>query len=219
MDKAFEVRWRREFGTPPGEVWDAITRRSAGWLWPVSYEPRVGGAERGLTHAGGSVTAWDPPRRFQTRAGGNQLDYVLRPTTTGTHVSYTHHATVAVEDYDRELDACEQHTDFYAHSMAEYLCHFAGRDATYRSADSAATTATVRTRVGVPEEAAIGTPVDVNGHAGVVDYLQNSFVGVRTRHALIRIYGRERWGWPVGIAVHDFADNDQWDNWLTGVAQ
>lgn len=225
MNKQFEVRWERELPAAPQDVWDAVTLHAGAWLWPISFEPRVGGTEQGLSGEGGTVTAWDPPRHFQTRAGegeaANQLDYVLTRTHNGTHVSYAHNGSVAVEDFDRELDACELHTAFYAHSMAEYVRHFAGKEAAYLSADAAegTTTAAVRESVGVPRDAMVGTAVRVNGSDGVVDYLTGSFVGVRTATALIRIYGRDPWGWPVAVAVHDFAGNDDWNDWLTGAVR
>ena len=53
MTRTFEMRWEGELPAAPQEVWDAFTRHSAGWLWPIAYEPRVGGAERGLTSGGG----------------------------------------------------------------------------------------------------------------------------------------------------------------------
>ena len=37
---------------------------------------------------------------------------------------------------------------------------------------------------------------------GVVDYRDGTMVGVRADDALIRVYGRDVWGWPVGVAVH-----------------
>ena len=66
--KDFEVRFEGELPATPREVWDAITLHTSGWYWNISYEPRPGGAERGLTSAGGTVTAWEPPRHFATRA-------------------------------------------------------------------------------------------------------------------------------------------------------
>jgi uncharacterized protein YndB with AHSA1/START domain len=82
MVKAWEVRWEGELPARPQDVWDAITRHADGYLWRIEYEPRVGGAERGLTAGGGTVTAWDPPRHFATRTrpeterdGFNELDY------------------------------------------------------------------------------------------------------------------------------------------------
>lgn len=68
MAKEFEVRWEGELPGTPQEVWDAFTVHTDGWLWKIEYEPRAGGAERGLTSGGGTVTVWDPPRHFVTRA-------------------------------------------------------------------------------------------------------------------------------------------------------
>ena len=86
MVREFEVRWEGELPADPRDVWDAITQHADGYLWAIEYEPRVGGAERGLTAGGGTVTAWDPPRHFATRTrpeterdGVNELDYRLEP--------------------------------------------------------------------------------------------------------------------------------------------
>lgn len=62
MRKRFEVTWEGTLPAAPAEVWDAFTRRTAGRLWEISYEPRVGGAERGLAGGGGTVTEWEEPR-------------------------------------------------------------------------------------------------------------------------------------------------------------
>ena len=39
---------------------------------------------------------------------------------------------------------------------------------------------------------------------GVVDYRDGTMVGMRTDDALVRVYGRDVWGWPVGVGVHAF---------------
>ncbi len=70
-------------------------------------------------------------------------------------------------------------------------------------------TADVLRRLGIPDDAAVGDEVEL----GVVDYRDGTFVGVRAGDALIRVYGREVWGWPVGVAVHSFdgpADATAW---------
>jgi len=41
---------------------------------------------------------------------------------------------------------------------------------------------------------------------GVVDYATDTFFGVRSADALYRLYGRDTWGWPVGVAHHLFGD-------------
>ena len=50
------------------------------------------------------------------------------------------------------------------------------------------------------------------------------FLGVRTDDALFRFYGRDAFGWPVGVAHHLFADGvtrgpheKAWRVWLDGV--
>jgi hypothetical protein len=241
----FEVRWDGELAGTPEQVWDAITARTAGWLWHIDYEPRVGGRESGLNEDGGTVTAWDPPRHFANRSadGGNTLDYVLTPGSGGTHLAYRHRG-VLTENDDVELDACRQHTAFYYHSLGEYVRHFAGRDAAYVTADAPEASADggsarLRQALGVPAAVAVGDRVrlapagldpaagvgeGVNGLDGVVDYLTPAFLGVRTPDALYRFYGRDAWGWPVGVAHHLFGEDVDaaaagaaWQSWLTGL--
>jgi uncharacterized protein YndB with AHSA1/START domain len=238
MAEEFEVRWEGELPATPQDVWDAFTLHTAGWLWRIEYEPRVGGAERGLSSGGGTVTAWDPPRHFATRAESadgwwNELDYVLEPRGAATHLRYAHRSVFA-EDYDRQLDACRQHTAFYYHSLGEYLRHFAGRDAAYVAAEAPAASAqggfaALRRALGIDDEVAAGdrvrlTPAGVEPIDGVVDYATHAFLGVRSGDALYRFYGRDAWGWPVGVAHHLFADGADeaaseraWSGWLDGV--
>ncbi|MFC7550855.1 SRPBCC domain-containing protein [Plantactinospora sp. GCM10030261] len=236
MSRPFEVGWTGDLPAGPAAVWDAVTRRTAGWLWPVEYESRAGGSERGL--GGGTVTVWEPPSRFTTRSGegsggGNELDYRLEPRGSGTHLRYTHRGT-ADGDYDREVDACRRHTNFYYHSLVEYVRHFAGRDAVYVTADGPEASARggsdlLRRALGVSGDVAVGdrvrlTPAGLPPIDGVVDYATPEFLGVRTSDALYRWYGRDAWGWPVGLAHHLFgpdvdgvAAGAAWNRWLTGI--
>jgi uncharacterized protein YndB with AHSA1/START domain len=239
MAKQFEVRWEGELPAPPQEVWDAFTLHGSGWQWTIEYEPRVGGAERGLTAKGGTVTVWDPPRHFTTRApdldGFNELDYTPEPRGAGTYLRYLHQGVMAEDDYDQQLDACRQHTAYYYHSLGEYLGHFSGRDAAYVAADAPEASSyggfvVLRRALGVAEDVAVGdpvrlTPVGLEPINGVVDYSTRVFLGVRSADALYRFYGRDAWRWPVGVAHHLFAaDADQaasseksWSRWLDGI--
>jgi hypothetical protein len=211
MFEEFEVRWEGVLPGDPEQVWDAITVHAAGWIWEIEYEPRVGGAERGLTSAGGTVTAWDPPRHFQTRAERpdgwrNQLDYKFEPLGDGTLVRYVHNGVTS--DYATEYDACVQHTAFYFHSMGQYVRHFARRDAVYLEIDAPGSFAQVCGRLGLDDAAAVGDHVVVGpGVGGTLDYRTTAFLGVRTDDALVRVYGRERWGGPVTLALHLFAED------------
>lgn len=234
MADEFEVRWDGVLSATPQQVWDAFTMHTAGWLWRIEYEPWVGGAERGLTSLGGSVTAWDPPQRFITRAedgaGFNELDYRLEPRGSGTYLRYAHRGVFA-EDYGLNLDACRQHTAFYYHSLREYVHYFSGREATYVSVEAPDTStrsgfAMLRRALGLSEELAPGDPVrlkvpGVEPIEGVVDYTTTAFLGVRSTDALYRFFGRDRWAWPVAVALHLFDDGADgagteraWTAWL-----
>src|SRR3954468_22375587 len=123
-----EVRWDDVLDGTPAQVWDAITVHSEGWLWPITYEPRVGGAERGLTGSGGVVTAWEPERRFATRAQrpdgwSNEVSFELEPAGERTRVRYLHRTVLTPVEYEQ----CVEHTDVYHGTLAAYVAHFAGR--------------------------------------------------------------------------------------------
>jgi hypothetical protein len=211
MFRTMETRWELELPGEPQQIWDAFTKHTAAYLWPITYEPHVGGAERGLTSAGGTVTVWDPPRHFRTEATRpdgwfNTLDYVL----DGNHLRYVHTCAMEPSEFDVQYDACVQHTKLYNHSLGEYLRRFAGREPHYLGLDDVpGSSADVFTRLGVPSDAAVGDRVGL----GVIDYRAGSFLGIRSDDALIRVYGRDVWGWPVGVAVHTFdgvADAAAW---------
>lgn len=44
MSKEFEIVREFEVDASPEEVWEAITSGTGGWLWPLEYEPKKGGA-------------------------------------------------------------------------------------------------------------------------------------------------------------------------------
>ena len=235
MAEEFQVTWEGLLPATPEVVWDAVTRHSEGWLWAIEYEPRLGGAERGLSGGGGTVTAWEPGKHFATEApetnGFNKLDYVFEARNHGTYLTYTHNG-VMDDDVERQVDACRQHTAFYYHSLGEYVAHFAGRDSSYVSLDApessakGGTTAITRA-LGLPDTTYVGervhlTPDGLPAIEGVVDYVSPAFLGIRTADALYRIYGRDYWGWPAGVAHHFFdpataGTEEAWRTWLDGV--
>jgi hypothetical protein len=239
MVREWDVRFEKEIAAPPQAVWDTITRHSDGYVWPVEYEPRVGGAERGMTQGGGTVTVWEPARHFATEANGvegefNELDYRLEPLGEATLLRTSHRTRVPADEFDVQLDACRQHTAFYLHSLGQHACHFAGRSAVYVSADGPASSAQgglarLREALGLPTVPVAGEPVHLTPQGldpidGVVDYAAGPFLGIRTQDALLRVYGRDAWGWPAGIAHHVFAEDADgealqraWSDWVAGV--
>ncbi|MFJ6659978.1 SRPBCC domain-containing protein [Streptomyces sp. NPDC091377] len=240
--REFEIAREFEVDATPEQVWEAFTSATGGWLWPTEPpEPRVGGAG---PH-GSEVLAWDPPHRYTNRVedtgtarqSANQLDYTVEPRDDGQRawVRYVH-SGVFVEDWDNQYDGANRHTDFYLHTLRQYLTRFPGAAVVgFAAFDGPAAAGgpdalrVAERALGLTEDTAVGAGVRVTGPGGraldaVVDYRDGYFLGLRTDSALIRFFGRNHWGHVVGMAVHDFApDADSqrvgaaWQGWLDGV--
>ncbi|MEV7681303.1 SRPBCC domain-containing protein [Streptomyces sp. NPDC088341] len=238
--KEFEIVREFEVDASPEQVWEAVTAGTGGWLWPMEYEPREGGA----APYGGTITAWDPQRRLTARTESaegveqqtlNQVDHRIEPREGGgSWVRYVH-SGIFVEDWDNQYDGASKHTDFYLHTLREYLRHFAGRSVVFATTDGPAASIApgafeVASRgLGLPDDTAEGATVRVELPAegtvdAVVDYRDPYFVGLRTDTAMYRLFGRNHFGAPVGISVHDFAPGADakriegaWRNWLDGL--
>lgn len=217
---------------PPAVVFDAVTTGTGGWLWPGEVEPRVGGA----AGPGGVVTAWRPGRHYANRMEGeggwfNELDFALEAgddTEEATRLTYRHSSVFD----EGQVPGVEEHTDFYLHTLAEYVAWFTGREATFTSVDAPESSRAAGSAARVLQALDLADDVEV-GDAVVVDlpgvgpvaaglsYRTASFVGLRTASALVRVFGREAWGAGVSVSVHDFADGadaaatgSAWQRWL-----
>ncbi len=243
MGREFEIVREYETEASPEQVWDAVTTGTAAWLWPMEFEPREGGGVAG----GGVITAWDPPHRLASRAEDpngihgmpqtlNVLEHRIEPREDGgAWVRYVH-SGIFTGDWDDQYDGANRHTDFYLHTLRQYLAHFTGRRAAHSDVQGPAESmrkgsfAAVGRALGL-DGAAEGDTVrvdlpDAGPAEAVLDYRNEHFIGLRTGDAMYRFFGRDAWGGPVGIALHRFAPDaaasadrarKAWQDWLNAL--
>ncbi|MEU5775458.1 SRPBCC domain-containing protein [Streptomyces venezuelae] len=235
--KAFEIVRELEVEGSPARLWAALTTGTGGWLWPMEYEPREGGA----APSGGTVTRWDPPHRLTARVEDpdripgqtlNELDHVIEPRDGGRRSWLRHvHSGIFTGDWDTRYEGTVQHTDFYLHTLGQYMAYFEGRPVAYSALHgpraSTAPDAFVRLAraLGLPDDATDGARVRVQAAGGeldaVIDFRSRYFIGLRADETLHRFYGRNHFGAPVGVSVHDFGAHADakgtelaWQDWL-----
>jgi hypothetical protein len=232
MPPEFEITREVELPASPEQVWEAVatTAGNAAWMFPNEIDPESD-----------AVKAWDPPRRFAVRTEEgdwfNALEYAIEAREGGTSVLRYAHSGIFVENWDTQYDAVQQHTDFYLHTLGEYLAHFAGRAATYvgevpggiQGPPSSATSdgfTRLQRALGLDAGAGEGeavrlAPRGLEPLRGVLDYLRPNFMGVRTADSLYCFFGRNAFGGSVGMSIHAFGDHvdaaraeRQWQQWL-----
>jgi len=224
MSRPFEINREIDLPAAPEDVWIAITADTAAWQFPTGLEIPAGATPP----EGSPVQTWDPPRRLVVRMESpdgtfNALDYAIEARAGGTaHLRYVHSGILADEWAD-QYDAIDGHTDFYLHTLSEYLQYFNGRAVTYVGQPSsgiegppAAGTPdamdALRSALGIGAGAKVGDSVHAElGGAGtldgVLDYVTPEFIGVRTSDSLYRFFGRNQYGGVVGMSAHVFRDD------------
>lgn len=226
MGKAFEIVAEGEFPGTPEQVWDAVTSNTGAWLFPSEGLPGVDLVSERPTH---HVNRMEGPDGWF-----NQLEQVIEERPNGSYLRWVH-SGVFQDDWDAQYDGASLHTAFYLHTLAEYLEHFAGRQAVFvdvqgpeasKAADAFEVT---RAALGIDAATTAGTPttVDLPGLASgdaVVDLQDEHFIGLRSENALFRFFGRNAFGGPVGLTVHHFGTGDaapdaaalqrDWQTWL-----
>jgi len=232
MPPEFEISREVVLPATPEQVWEAVATSAgnAAWLFPNEIEP-----------GGPATTAWDPPHRFAVRTEQgdwfNALEYVIEAREGGTSRLRYAHSGIFVDNWDSQYDAVGAHTDFYLHTLSEYLEHFNGRPATYigggpgglQGPSSSATPDGFRRlqqALGLDARASEGdavrlTPQGLDPIEGVLDYRRPNLIGIRTADALYRFFGRNAFGATVGMSIHMFANGvppetitQSWQHWL-----
>ncbi len=126
MPREFELRREIVLLGTAEQVWEAVATAAgnAAWLFPNEIEPD-----------GPDTRAWDPPRHLELRQERgdwfNAIEFVIEGRHGGTSLLRYAHSGIFVDDWETQYDAADAHTDFYLHTLSEYLQHFDGRVATY----------------------------------------------------------------------------------------
>jgi uncharacterized protein YndB with AHSA1/START domain len=229
MPREFELSRELNLPADPEAVWEAVATSAgnAAWMFPNEIDPSAA-----------STKAWDPPHHLSVRMEQpdwfNALEFVIEGREGGTSLLRYAHSGIFVEDWDTQFDAVQRHTDFYLHTLSEYLQHFQGRPVTYigdvpggiQGPPASATPdgfERLEHALGIEDGAKEGDSVRMSpeGIEGVIDYRRPIFLGVRTNDALYRFFGRNAFGAPVGMSIHMFGDGvdaestkEQWQHWL-----
>jgi hypothetical protein len=213
MGREFEVRREVDLPGTPEQVWEAVSTEAglASWLFPEGV--------------GEGIQAWEPPHRLAVRqefpGGFNALEYTIEGREGQTTLRYVHSGIFDDAGWDDQYDAVSQHTDFYLHTLGQYLAHFSPRTATYVGdvpGGISGPEASMRPDGFERLKAALGldgasegdqVALDIGGRVdGVLDYARGNFLGIRTGDGLYRFFGRNAFGGPVALALHDFSGGD-----------
>src|SRR5262245_19803329 len=134
MGRPFEIRRDVELDAGADQVWEAIATGPglATWFMPMEIDSQSP-----------MVTSWEPGRRLGVRTppaddGSFQtFDYRLEGAAPGrTALRFAHSGFTGdgwAEDFDAVTGAW---WDMYLHTLAQYLLHFAGREAVYLEAEA-----------------------------------------------------------------------------------
>ncbi|MFC9328996.1 SRPBCC domain-containing protein [Kitasatospora sp. NPDC057015] len=249
MAREFEVRREVALPAAPQDVFEAVTTGSGGWMFPTDtpaefpadvpavVHPHAPGHE---TPQGAGVTAWEPPTRYAAVTEGDAgsldaLEYVIEPRGEARSVLRHTRRGVLADDYDARYESCVKHTDFYLHTLGQYLRHFAGRRAVFVDVQAPPVSAgpeafeLLLDELHLDNEVRVGDRLSVDlPEIGVldaeVDYRTPQFLGLRSHDGLYRFFGRNAFGGPVGVTLHLFGEDADaataeraWQSWLDGL--
>jgi hypothetical protein len=205
--REFEIVYDTELPGTPERVWEAVTAGTPAWMFPTDQWPAVKTVEEFPHHL---VSRMDGPDGWF-----NQLEHVLEPLDGGRARLHYVHSGIFADNWDEQFDGASRHTEFYLHTLGQYLQYFDGRPAVFTDIQAPAASQTpdgfvqLRRALGI-EQAGQGSQVEleldgVGRLSGEVDFANEHFLGIRTSDALYRFFGRNAFGAPVGMTVHDFS--------------
>lgn len=230
-----DVPHRLEFsvqvpGTPE-QVWDAIATSEglAAWFLPTDVEGREGGAivtHMGETDSPGTVTGWEPPRRFayvepEWASLAGREDAPVTPLATEFLVEAQDGGTCLVRvvssafgtgaDWEREFFAdVERHWKPFFENLRLYLTHFPGQRATLLDASASVPGSAAELWPGIPKALGAtdrGQQVEVRDLSGEVERLGQQELLVRVTApipGLLGLYAYDAGEGSAMVNVHGY---------------
>jgi uncharacterized protein YndB with AHSA1/START domain len=177
MGHEFELATKIELPASPEEVGRAIATGPGvtAWFMPMEIGPESS-----------EVTEGEPPRKLTVRTTAAEdgstraFEYLIEGRNGGTSMLRFVHGGVLGDDWSGEYEGMTSGWDMYLFTLAQYLRHFRGRPASYVAAVGGwgrlrRLLAPVRLGGQVKIDLPDGPPI-----LGEVDYLTETFIGLRT---------------------------------------
>jgi hypothetical protein len=121
--REFEIVYDTELPGTPERVWEAVTAGTPAWMFPTDQWPAVKTVEEFPHHL---VSRMDGPDGWF-----NQLEHVLEPLDGGRARLHYVHSGIFADNWDGQYDGASRHTEFYLHTLGQYLQYFDGRPAVF----------------------------------------------------------------------------------------
>lgn len=244
MLSEFEIQREVEIEPAPEQSWQAIATGPGitSWLMPHEVTPGAGGTVR-RTVAGfeydAAVTEWEPGKPLAYRAPAAPdgsvpaMEFLIEGRDgSATVVRFVPNGFTGDGWGDEYGPGFAHGWELYLHTLREYLLHFAGRPVTYIGATGPATSVdrdnwpALKAGLGIDGPSAVGglirlTPAGLSPLTGVVDYLTDAFLGVRTAAGRYRFHGVHGLGTVLAVGHRLYRDDvdraaveRDWTSWL-----
>jgi uncharacterized protein YndB with AHSA1/START domain len=247
MTHEFEIREQIEIEATPEQIWQAIATGPGVDSWFMgrsTIEPGLGGRntmDAGVFTLESTITVWEPSRRlaFKEEAPApdgaiHAFEYLIEGRDGGSTVLRFVHSGFLGDDWESEYDALRKGDLIYIQKLAQYLKYFPGRIAAPIGVfggvepDKEKAWQTIHAGLGLAGPVAVGekvhlTPAGLEPLDGVVDFLNEDFLNVRTDDGIYVfihgfqggvVIGHHIYGQP-GEPAPDIKDAEEaWQSWL-----
>jgi hypothetical protein len=191
-----------------------------------------------------TITAWDPPKHFAFKGDPapdgafHAFEYLIEGRDGGSTVlRFVHSGFIPGDDWESEYDSLRKGDPIYLQKLAQYVKYFPGRYAAPiggfggQIADKDAAWRLIHNGLGLAGAVSVGervhlTPAGLPPLDGVVSFVNEDFLGVRTDDAIYVFIngfegavavGHHIFGEPGGPAPEVKDAAQAWQAWLSGL--